>query len=325
MERNFGLQHAYWTSARRVRVQPEDEELYMEEFIKNKKTVFKTRDPLGQSIEVCEGLYNEERMRLLLVDGAMQSAQYLDPLLEDELAFEYMREFEWAFRLHPSAQRVLLIGGGGFAYPRFFLKNYPEKSIDVIELSPTIVEIAREYFGLRALEAQYPDRLRVIVGDGHRYLEKLSATFTAPDAPAGAANAGDREAYTAAETKLASKEEANTAAETKLSSKEETNSATASNKLRYDTILNDAYIGYKSSASMQASAQLFHQCLTDGGLYAANMVTALRGLHSIQMRREQKNFQKVFAYTFLMQCDDEISPFVPQNNIFFASDAAFEM
>ena len=279
----------------------------MEEFIKNKKTVFKTRDPLGQSIEVCEGLYNEERMRLLLVDGAMQSAQYLDPLLEDELAFEYMREFGWAFRLHPAARRVLLIGGGGFAYPRFFLKKYPEKSIDVIELSPTIVEIAREYFGLRALEAQYPDRLRVIVGDGHQYLEKLSATFIAPDA----ANADDREAHSAAETKL--------------SSKEETNSDTASNKLRYDTILNDAYIGYKSSASMQASAQLFHQCLTDGGLYAANMVTALRGLHSIQMRREQKNFQKVFAYTFLMQCDDEISPFVPQNNIFFASDAAFEM
>lgn len=283
----------------------------MEEFIKEKKTVYRMRDPLGQSIEVCEGLYNEERMRLLLVDGAMQSAQYLDPLLEDELAFEYMREFEWAFRLHPAARRVLLIGGGGFAYPRFFLKNYPEKSIDVIELSPTIVEIAREYFGLRALEAQYPDRLRVIVGDGHRYLEKLSATFIAPDAPAGAANADDREAHSAAETKLASKEE--------------TNSGTASNKLRYDAILNDAYIGYKSSASMQASAQLFHQCLTDGGLYAANMVTALRGLHSIQMRREQKNFQKVFAYTFLMQCDDEISPFVPQNNIFFASDAAFEM
>lgn len=283
----------------------------MEEFIKEKKTVYKTRDPLGQSIEVCEGLYNEERMRLLLVDGAMQSAQYLDPLLEDELAFEYMREFEWAFRLHPSARRVLLIGGGGFAYPRFFLKKYPEKSIDVVELSPTIVEVARDYFGLRTLEAQYPDRLRVIVGDGHRYLEKLSATFISQDATAGAANAGDREAHSAAETKLASKEE--------------TNSATASNKLRYDAILNDAYIGYKSSASMQASAQLFHHSLTDGGLYAANMVTALRGLHSIQMRREQKNFQKVFAYTFLMQCDDEISPFVPQNNIFFASDAAFEM
>ena len=299
----------------------------MEEFIKEKKTVFKTRDPLGQSIEVCEGLYNEERMRLLLVDGAMQSAQYLDPLLEDELAFEYMREFEWAFRLHPAARRVLLIGGGGFAYPRFFLKNYPEKSIDVIELSPTIVEIAREYFGLRALEAQYSDRLRVIVGDGHRYLEKLSATFIAPDAPACAANADDREVHTAAETISATEDQKHNAAAGKrlIAEVAKRSAAAASAGLRYDAILNDAYIGYKSSASMQASAQLFHQCLTDGGLYAANMVTALRGLHSIQMRREQKNFQKVFAYTFLMQCDDEISPFVPQNNIFFASDAAFEM
>lgn len=299
----------------------------MEEFIKEKKTVYKTRDPLGQSIEVCEGIYNEERMRLLLVDGAMQSAQYLDPLLEDELAFEYMREFEWAFRLHPSARRVLLIGGGGFAYPRFFLKNYPEKSIDVIELSPTIVEVARDYFGLRALEAQYPDRLRVIVGDGHRYLEKLSATFTSPDAPADAANAGDREVHTAAETISATEDQKHNAAAGKrlIAEAAKCSAAAVSAGLRYDAILNDAYIGYKSSASMQASAQLFHQCLTDGGLYAANMVTALRGLHSIQMRREQKNFQKVFAYTFLMQCDDEISPFVPQNNIFFASDTAFEM
>ena len=32
----------------------------MEEFIKEKKTVYKTRDPLGQSIEVCDGLYNED-------------------------------------------------------------------------------------------------------------------------------------------------------------------------------------------------------------------------------------------------------------------------
>ena len=281
----------------------------MEEFIKNKKTVFKTRDPLGQSIEVCEGLYNEERMRLLLVDGAMQSAQYLDPRLQDELAFEYMREFEWAFRLHPAAQRVLLIGGGGFAYPRFFLKQYPEKSIDVVELSPTIVEVARDYFGLRALEAQYPDRLRVIVGDGHRYLEKLAAILTSPAATAGASNVGDHGGHAAAETISVTEDQ----------------KYDASAGLRYDVLLNDAYIGYKSSASMQASAQLFHQCLTDGGLYAANMVTALRGLHSIQMRREHKNFQKVFAYTFLMQCDDEISPFVPQNNIFFASDAEFEM
>ena len=266
----FYLQHGGRASIEGQNLR-ENEELCMEEFIKEKKIIYKTRDPLGQEIEVCEGLYNEERMRLLLVDGAMQSAQYLDPLLEEELAFEYMREFEWAFRLHPTARRVLLIGGGGFAYPRFFLKNYSEKSIDVVELSPTIVEIARDYFGLRALEAQYPERLRVIIGDGHQYLENHL------------------------------------------------------NKVKYDAILNDAYIGYKSSTSMQASAQLFHQCLTDGGLYAANMVTALRGLQSIQMRREQKNFQKVFAYTFLMQCDDEISPFVPQNNIFFASDVAFEM
>ena len=245
----------------------------MEDFIKEKTTLYHTQDPLGQRIEVCEGCYNEERMRLLLVDGAMQSAQYLEPALAGELPFEYMREFSWIYRLKPDIERVLLIGGGGFAYPKYFLQHYPEKSIDVIELSPTIVDIARDYFGLRALEKAYPDRLRVLVGDGHAYLKTMAEPSHLP----------------------------------------------------YDAILNDAYIGYKSSASMQASAELFHRCLTSDGIYAANMVTALRGLRSIHMRRERKHFQKVFEHTFLMQCDEEIDPFVPQNHIFFASDAPFEM
>ena len=36
-----------------------NEELYIEVFIKEKKTVYKTRYPLGHSLEVCEGIYNE--------------------------------------------------------------------------------------------------------------------------------------------------------------------------------------------------------------------------------------------------------------------------
>ena len=290
----------------------------MEDFIKDKTTLYRTRDSLGQRIEVCEGLYAEERMRLLLVDGAMQSAQYLEPALVEELPFEYMREFSWIYRLKPDIERVLLIGGGGFAYPKYFLQHYPEKSIDVIELSSTIVDIARDYFGLRALEKAYPDRLRILVGDGHAYLrtmaEELDSTSDNTTAKTThVTGAHQTVIYGPASDRLMAH------------GKEAFPSRSVSSSLPYDAILNDAYIGYKSSASMRDSAELIHRCLTSGGIYAANMVTALRGLRSIHMRRERKHFQKAFAQTFLLQCDEEIDPFVPQNNIFFASDAPLEM
>lgn len=45
--------------------------------------------------------------------------------------------------------RALMIGGGGYALPRYLEAVYPESEIEVIELDPQVTAISRERLGLR--------------------------------------------------------------------------------------------------------------------------------------------------------------------------------
>ena len=57
-----------------------------------------------------------ERLRMLVVDGACQGASYHGEKW-NTLPFEYLRAFDRMFAMGKHIERVLLIGGGGFAYP----------------------------------------------------------------------------------------------------------------------------------------------------------------------------------------------------------------
>jgi spermidine synthase len=41
-----------------------------------------------------------------------------------------------------------MIGGCAYTYPRDFLKNFPEASIDVVEIDSGMTQVAKKYFGL---------------------------------------------------------------------------------------------------------------------------------------------------------------------------------
>jgi spermidine synthase len=57
----------------------------------------------------------------------MESAVYTDPETENhELVFPYMQRFSYAFAVNPAIQKTLLIGGGAFSYPRYYLAKYPD-------------------------------------------------------------------------------------------------------------------------------------------------------------------------------------------------------
>ena len=114
------------------------------------------------------------RVRLLLVDGAIETAMFLSTELRNELFSAYLRRLEEAFVMRPGIRRTLLLGGGGFAYPRFYLTHYPDCSIDVVERDAEMIRIARESFSLGELEEKYGDaagaRLRIFAEEGMDYL-----------------------------------------------------------------------------------------------------------------------------------------------------------
>ena len=118
-------------------------------------------------------------VRVLYVGGGFQSATYLgrDRFMP---VFEYYRAFDHMFEAGIDIDRVLMLGGGGFSYPKHLLKSQDDVAIDVVELDPAIVDIARKHFFVDELEAEHGDagtgRLGIYVQDGLDFLRE------APDA-----------------------------------------------------------------------------------------------------------------------------------------------
>lgn len=128
---------------------------------------------------------NDRDVRVLAVDGVLQSATYLDERWA-LCPFEYLRAFNHIFEAtesHP-IKRVLMIGGAGFTYPKQLLTQHPDVKLDVVEIDEAMVNIAREFFFLNRLEAQLAkqDRaedLRIFIEDGEAFLKHCSDHYDA--------------------------------------------------------------------------------------------------------------------------------------------------
>ncbi|MDW7774049.1 MAG: fused MFS/spermidine synthase [Desulfobulbaceae bacterium] len=83
--------------------------------------------------------------RHLYLDGdTLQSSMLLaDP---NQLDLEYSQAMMCALLFQPEPRNVLLIGLGGGSLVKFLLEFCPEARIDVAEINPEIVAVARQYF-----------------------------------------------------------------------------------------------------------------------------------------------------------------------------------
>jgi spermidine synthase len=99
-----------------------------------------------------------------------QSAMYLDDT--NELALPYTRFYRLAEYYRPAMRRMLVLGGGGYSFPKYALAHYPELLIDVVELDPGMTTLARTHFAL-----QDNPRLRIIEEDARTFLQKTEAKY----------------------------------------------------------------------------------------------------------------------------------------------------
>jgi spermidine synthase len=119
------------------------------------------KDSLYHHIIVTE----DDSLRTLRFDRLRQSAIDLkDP---DRMVFHYTQYLHLAMVFHDTPQRALFIGLGGGSAPRRFHRDYPTLLIDVAELDPEVVSIAKRYFLF-----QESDRLKVQAVDGRIFLQK---------------------------------------------------------------------------------------------------------------------------------------------------------
>ena len=112
------------------------------------------------------------RVCFLKMNDTLQSGMYLDPDRKYDLVFPYMQRFSYAFHINENIKDTFLIGGGGFAYPKYYVHTYPSSEITVAEINTDIISVAFEYFGLRELEESESKRLHIVNEDGIQYLNE---------------------------------------------------------------------------------------------------------------------------------------------------------
>lgn len=139
---------------------------------KNTNVVFAT-ESLYNSIEVKDELRNSgELVRRLYMDKTIQSEMSLeDPFA---LASPYVQYYNLPFAYVENPQRFLMIGGGAYSYPKYFAKNYPKLSMNVVEIDPKVTQIAKDFFSFRETE-----NMTVYTQDARVYMNNTSQTYDA--------------------------------------------------------------------------------------------------------------------------------------------------
>lgn len=245
----------------------------------------KTRDGLAR----IKTILNDEEtpVRVLQIKGAYESATYLDENRYTPV-FAYQRAFDHLFEADLPTHNLLMIGGGGYAWPKHVMACAAEQqleadhkkatlkdlqnsnkettsactkapvilcdlTLEVVELDPAITAIARKWFFLDKLLEDFPviqNQITCITAEGRSYLN------------------------------------------------ETTN--------HYGAIINDTFSG-KSPVLCLASIeamQLVKQRLVPGGVYATNVVSEQEGFDISFLRRVVTTLQEVFSYVYLIPCED---------------------
>lgn len=118
-------------------------------------------------------------IRVLEVNGAWESASYRGDGYA-ELAFPYHRLYNRLFEARPMATHFLMLGGGGFSYPKYLLAHTHDTTIDVVEIDPEIARVGRVMLYLKRAEAEYDlagTRFKLHVEDGLQFLRETDRAF----------------------------------------------------------------------------------------------------------------------------------------------------
>ncbi len=104
-------------------------------------------------------------VRYLRLDAYWQSGMDLaDPR---RTVFAYSDYLHLPLLFRPDAERVLFVGLGGGTAPRRYYEDYGAMRIDVVELDPAVVAVARTYFGV-----PQDGRLRIAAADGRLFVTR---------------------------------------------------------------------------------------------------------------------------------------------------------
>src|SRR5437899_11184923 len=105
-------------------------------------------------------------MRTLLFEKGGGRQSVVKPGDPDHLELPYARAALAGLALCEEPRRMLVVGLGGGSLPMFLRAHYPAATIDVAEIDPGVVDIAKRFLGFVEDEG-----MRAHVGDGRQFIE----------------------------------------------------------------------------------------------------------------------------------------------------------
>ena len=116
--------------------------------------------------------YKERDSRFMSISGYVNSGMYLDN--PNELIFEYTEYYDLVEVYVPNWEHAVMFGGAGYSYPKHYQEAYPNKKLDVVEIDPTLTEIAKKYF-----EFTPSSTTRIFHQDARNFLSKSTQKYDA--------------------------------------------------------------------------------------------------------------------------------------------------
>ena len=137
--------------------------------VANTALLFRTHDYIDidsdySRIFIQDTEYEHQPAKYLMLNGYVNSGMATDS--PNKLIFEYTQFYDVFDLFNTSAQKVLMLGGGAFSYPKHFQETFPNKELDVVEIDPVLLEISQNHFAFH----QSP-KTNVFLEDARTYLQ----------------------------------------------------------------------------------------------------------------------------------------------------------
>ena len=119
-------------------------------------------------------------IRILFCDGVAQSITCTKKELRYELCDCFMKLFDVPLSLNTYGENYLVLGGGAFTYPKYYISKYLTKKMDVVEINSECIEYAKKYFYLEELINEYDlenKRLNIIIDDAMNYISNTQNKY----------------------------------------------------------------------------------------------------------------------------------------------------
>jgi spermidine synthase len=110
-------------------------------------------------------------IREMMIGNEPSSAMYTE---SDELVYSYTKYYRLLDHFAPETKSALMLGGAGYSYPKDFIRNHPEASIDIVEIDPALTELAKKYFAF-----QPNDKTTVYHEDARTFLNREEKKYDA--------------------------------------------------------------------------------------------------------------------------------------------------